>query len=192
MMQKYSHTHNIPLSITRHDGLNNVQGTPGALQPMHRRALKSRQSIDLDRYTYPQNVAGALKLLEEAVSGESEDRMFYQYLMDNAPSKEDKDIIKGIQEDEMNHFKLFREVYKQITGDTLPPPKDVTFEKPASYCEGLKWAIWGEQNAVRKYRRIMYALDERMLLNVLVEIITDELRHGILYNFLYSKNGCLE
>jgi len=24
----------------------------------------------------------------------------------------------------------------------------------------------------------------------MIEIITDELRHGILYNYLYTKNGC--
>lgn len=139
-------------------------------------------------YTYPQNVTGALKLIQEAVTGETEDRLFYQYMIENTPSEEDKEIIKGIRDDEISHFNLFRQVYYQLTGQTLPPPQDVTFEKPASYCEGIKKAIQGEQNAVKKYRRILFALQDRVQINILTEIITDELRHGTLYNYLYSKN----
>jgi rubrerythrin len=144
----------------------------------------------LEKYTYPQNVPGALKLIQEAVAGESEDRMFYQYLIDNATSEEDKEIIKGIRDDEISHFNLFRQVYFQLTGQMLPPPQNVTFEKPESYCEGIRGAILGEQNAVRKYRMILYALQDRVQINILTGIITDELRHGILYNYLYSRNGC--
>jgi hypothetical protein len=43
---------------------------------------------------------------------------------------------------------------------------------------------------VRKYRRILYALQDRVHINILTGIITDEIRHGILYSYLYSKNGC--
>ena len=144
----------------------------------------------LESYTYPQNVPEALKLIQDAVAGENEDRLFYQYLIDNAPSEEDKEIIKGIRDDEINHFNLFRQIYYQLTGQTLPLPQNVAFEKPASYCDGIKRALRGEQNAVRKYRRILFALQDRVQINILTEIITDELRHGILYNYLYSKNGC--
>lgn len=146
--------------------------------------------VDMKQYTYPQNVPEALKLIQEAVAGETEDRMFYQYLIENATSEEDKEVIKGIRDDEINHFSLFRQVYYQLTGEMLPPPQNVTFEKPASYCEGIKRALKGEQNAVRKYRKILYALQDRVQINILTGIITDELRHGILYNYLYSNNGC--
>lgn len=144
----------------------------------------------LEQYTYPKNLPEALKLLHEAVAGETEDRLFYQYLIQNAPSNEDKEIIAGIRDDEIGHFRLFGQVYSQLTGQPLSPPQNVTFEKPSSYCEGIRKAIRGEQNAVRKYRRILYALQDRVQMNILIGIITDELRHGILYNYLYSKNGC--
>lgn len=85
-------------------------------------------------------------------------------VIENAPSEEEKETIKGI--------------------------RDVTFDKPASYCEGLKRALKGEQNAVREYRRILYALQDRVQINILTGIITDEIRHGILYNYLFSGNGC--
>lgn len=144
-----------------------------------------RDMVGLEEYTYPQNVPGALKLIQEAVAGETEDRMFYQYLIENAPSKEEKEIITGIRDDEIRHFGLFRQVYYQLTGQMLSTPQNVTFEKPGSYCEGLKRALMGEQNAVRKYRRILYALIDRVQINILTGIITDEIRHGILYNYLY-------
>ncbi len=144
----------------------------------------------MEYYIYPQNVPEALKLIQEAVAGEAEDRKFYQYLIDNAPSEYDRELITGIRDDEISHFSLFRQVYFQLTGMVLPFPQDVPFEKPASYCDGIKKAIRGETNAVRKYRRILYALQDRVQINILVGIITDELRHGTLYGYIYSKNGC--
>ncbi len=145
---------------------------------------------DLSIYTYPGNVPGALTLLQTSVAGETEDRMFYQYLIENAPTQEDREIITGIRDDEIGHFGLVRHVYSQLTGQTLPPPQNVTFERPASYCHGLMTAIRGETNAVIRYRQILFALQDRTLINILTAIITDELRHGILYSYLYSKNGC--
>ncbi|HEX2945812.1 MAG TPA: ferritin-like domain-containing protein [Clostridia bacterium] len=145
---------------------------------------------DLGIYTYPGNVPGALKLLQASVAGEMEDRLFYRYLIDNAPTQLDKEIITGIRDDEIGHFGLVRVVYYQLTGQNLPPPQEVTFEKPSSYCEGLMRAIRGEQNAVIRYRQILFALQDRTQINILTGIMTDEIRHGILYNYLYSKNGC--
>ena len=167
------------------------QTAPETMMPVQYQMPNNPQNMaGLEEYTYPQNVPGALKLIQDAVAGETEDRMFYQYLIENAPSEEDKEIITGIRDDEIRHFSLFRQVYYQLTGQMLPPPQDVTFEIPASYCEGVKRALRGEQNAVRKYRRILYALQDRVQINILTGIITDEIRHGILYNYLYSKNGC--
>lgn len=141
-------------------------------------------------YTYPQNLPEAIQLIRDAVAGETEDRLFYSYLIENAPLEDDKNIISGIRDNEITHFGLFRQIYYELTGHTLPPPENVTFEEPASYCAGLKRALLGEQHAVQKYRRILFALQNRVQINMLTEIITDELRHGILYNYLYSKNKC--
>jgi len=145
---------------------------------------------DLSIYTYPGNVPGAVTLLQASAAGETEDRMFYHYLIENAPTQEDREIITGIRDDEIGHFGLVRHVYFQLTGQTLPPPQNVTFEKPADYCHGLMTAIRGEQNAVIRYRQILFALQDRTLINIMTAIMTDEIRHGILYNYLYSKNGC--
>lgn len=143
-----------------------------------------------DIYTYPSNLPGALQLITEAVKGEMEDRLFYEYLIGTAPKEEDKNIIRGIRDNEISHFGLFRQIYFELTGQMLPPPEKALFSQPETYCHGIKGALMGEQNAVVKYRKILFAMQNRRHINMLTEIITDEIRHGILYNYLYSKNSC--
>jgi len=67
---------------------------------------------------------------------------------------------------------------------------DVNFQPPKTYCEGLIKALIGETNAVKKYRKILFVMTERRHINMLTEIITDEIRHGILYNLLVHNNDC--
>lgn len=143
-----------------------------------------------DPYDINTNLQGALKLIENAVMGETEDRLFYQYLISVAPSAQDKQIISGIRDDEIKHHQMFRQIYYDITGSMLPSAQNVTFERPASYCAGLQKALMGEQGAVVKYRRILYAMRDRRHINMMTEIITDEIRHLGLYNYLYAKNKC--
>lgn len=143
-----------------------------------------------DPYSYPQNLPTALQLICNAVAGEREDEMFYDYLISVAPSEEDKDIIRSIRDDERKHFMMFRQIYFELTCQMLPPPKETEFERPKSYCAGIQKALFGELGAVERYRRILFALQDRRQINMLTEIITDELKHSSKYNFLYSRNGC--
>lgn len=153
-------------------------------------SLAMAQQTQSDIFTYPQNLQSALSLIQQALGGETEDRMFYSWLIENAPSDEDKQIIGGIRDNEIGHYDLFGQLYYELTGMM---PQQVTgeqFSAPESYCAGLANALMGEQNAVQKYRKILYAMQNRVHINMITEIITDEIRHGILYNYLYTKNGC--
>ena len=163
-----------------------LYGIPTAMPTM------SPQFVPSDNiYTYPQNLNGALMLIQQAVEGENEDRIFYTWLIQNAPTEEEKQIIAGIVDNEVHHHAMFRGIYYELTGKMLPQsPEDDNFTPPATYCDGLKKALLGEQNAVKKYRNILFAMQSRVHINMLTEIITDEIRHGILYNYLYAKNGC--
>lgn len=146
----------------------------------------------IDPYTYPDNIPGALQLIKNAVDGEREDELFYDYLISVAPDQEAKDIITGIRDDERKHNKMFRKIYMDLTGKNLIPKEDIQFEKPKNYCDGVKKALKGELGAVVKYRRILFALQSRMNINMLTEIITDELRHANLYNLLFSIAQCFK
>lgn len=143
-----------------------------------------------DQYTYPQNYPMALQLILEALSGETEDKLFYDYLISIAPSQEDKDIIASIRDDEKEHFDLFRQLYYELTGQMPPQQNNEGFTKPASYCQGIKKSILGEISAVENYRKILFAMVDRRHINILTRIITDEIRHADFFNFLYSKNKC--
>jgi rubrerythrin len=80
------------------------QTTYGMQQTMAMPAMAQQQPAQADNiFTYPQNLPGALSLIQQAVAGETEDRMFYTYLMDKAPSAEDKEIISGIRNNEISH-----------------------------------------------------------------------------------------
>lgn len=148
------------------------------------------QGPQTDMFTYPQNLQNALVLIQNALAGETEDRMFYSWLIENAPSTEDQQIISGIRDNEINHFGLFNQLYNEITGMTPPQVPGEQFVTPDSYCAGIARALLGEQNAVQKYRNILYAMQDPVHINIMTEIITDEIRHGILYNYLYAKNSC--
>jgi rubrerythrin len=138
-----------------------------------------------DPFTYPQNYPEALQIIEKAVTGEREDEIFYDYLIKIAPSQEATSIIQGIRDDERKHNKMFRKIYIELTGHMLQEIKQEEAIKPEVYCDGIKKALLGELGAVQKYRKVLFALQDRVHLNMLTEIITDELRHANLYNLLF-------
>lgn len=166
----------------------NFNGLSAQFIPEMGASLNPQQTNDI--FTYPLNLQNAINIIQQALGGETEDRMYYTWLIDNAPSNDDKAIISGIRDDEIKHFAMFTQLYYDLTGMSPPQVSNETFTPPENYCNGLAHALLGEQNAVRKYRQILYAMQNRVHINIMTEIITDEIRHGILYNYLYTSNNC--
>jgi len=138
---------------------------------------------------YPQQALDrSLELIKGALAGETEDQIFYEYLISVAPSQKDKEIIASIRDDEMKHYKMFRQMYCELTGMAVPEVEQEEFMKPRNYLEGLERALFGELGAVERYRQILFGLTERHQINMITEIITDELKHAAKYNFLYAEN----
>lgn len=133
----------------------------------------------------------ALEGVKEAVQGEREDELFYNYLISVAPTREEKDIIVSIRDDERRHNRLFRKIYKDFTGVEVPPGGEETFERPRSYIDGIKKALFGELRAVEKYRAIRRALPIGPYRDVLFDIITDEIKHSSKYNYLFTLNSSM-
>lgn len=132
----------------------------------------------------------ALGGIRQAVQGEREDEMFYDYLISKAPNRDEKEIITSIRDDERRHNKIFRMIYEEFTGEKVPAGEDENLEVPESYLEGIKKALFGELRAVEKYR----AIRKRLPMNgpyrdVLFDIITDELKHASKYNYLFTLNS---
>ncbi len=140
-------------------------------------------------YMYDTDLQQALYLIRQAVAGETKDRMFYDYLISQAPNQKEKNIIASIRDDEIKHFGMFRHIYCEITGYFPKPLGEEKFEKPDSYLEGIEEALFGELGAIEMYRKIYFGLKTQRHRNMLFEIITDELKHAAKYNFLYTKNS---
>lgn len=138
----------------------------------------------------PEKLQRSLCLILEALGDEASDRAFYHYLINIAPDCEQKEIIKAIRNDEIKHFKMFRMIYHEITGEEPIPEQKAEFEEPESYCAAIQKAIFGELGAVELYRKIMFGLCAQRHRDMLFEIITDEMKHSIKWNLLYSKNCC--
>jgi rubrerythrin len=144
---------------------------------------------EVDYYTYPANLDEALKLIEQAVMGEAHDVKFYEMLI-KLCGKEDKDIFESIIADERKHAQLFRTIYCELTGHVLPQAPDAKVTPVKTCCEGIEKAILEELEAASKYRIILYAMQNRRHINMMVEIITDEQKHAQKLNYLCCKKGC--
>lgn len=131
----------------------------------------------------------SLEGIKAAVQGEREDELFYDYLISIAPTDDEKKIIASIRDDERGHNKMFRQIYRNITGVDVPPGTDEEFIKPISYLDGIKKALFGELDAVEKYREIRRGLPSTMYRDMLFNIITDEIKHSAKYNYLYTLNS---
>ncbi|MBW7452594.1 ferritin-like domain-containing protein [Paenibacillus sepulcri] len=128
----------------------------------------------------------ALTLIMQAVAGEREDELFYDYLISVAPSQEEKDIIQSIRNDERKHNQMFRTIYQDLTGQAIMAPTDIMFEKPKSYVDGIRKALFGELAAVERYRDIRAGLPDRFYRDMAFEILTDELKHASKYNYILN------
>jgi rubrerythrin len=131
----------------------------------------------------------SLEGIRNAVQGEKEDEIFYDYLISVAPTEEEKKIIASIRDDERGHNKMFRQIYRNITGTEAPSGTEEEFVKPISYLDGIKKALFGELGAVERYREIRRGLPSTIYRDILFNIITDEIKHSSKYNYLYTLNS---
>lgn len=129
----------------------------------------------------------AIESIRQSVSDEKEDELFYNNLIKQAPTEKEKDIIKEIRDDERKHNRILRDLYYNFTGQRIQTnPAIPNINNTLTYQENLEKALFGELNAVVRYRRIMGTMPSGNSYTLLMSIMTDELRHASKYNFLIS------
>lgn len=129
----------------------------------------------------------AVEGLLNSIKNEKEDEFFYTNLIEMAPDYA-KYTISSIRDDETRHNEILRFVYSNITGEVAKNSDENVQIQEMTYAEGLEKAFFDEIAAVKKYRRIMGAMPNTKLHTLLMSIMTDELRHASLYNYLIHKN----
>lgn len=132
----------------------------------------------------------SIENVKSYVLDENEDEMFYDKLINLAPNEEQKKIIADIRDDEKIHAKIFRKIFTELTGVILPNqiPSTSKMDTNFSYMEGLKKAFFGELEAVKKYREIMAYMPNKTLADMVMYVLTDEIRHADKYNYLITLN----
>lgn len=78
-------------------------------------------------------------LVEKAIDGEFSAISCYQNLIDLAPSKNIKEQITEIRNDEMRHFRTFSNLYTQLTGKKHNPK--IIDNCPKQFKQGLDYAF---------------------------------------------------
>lgn len=145
-------------------------------------------------YPNPMQLQNSINLIESSVEDESSAAEFYQWLIDNIPTdnlskrqvSKIKKIIESIRDDELSHNKSFKKIYTSITGKEALPQKE-SFIVPENFRVGIEDALDGELNAVKKYREIIEGLPSTYYRDKVFNILSDELRHSNLYNFIYTN-----
>lgn len=127
----------------------------------------------------------AIELIRQSVNDEREDEMFYDILIEQAPTDKEKEIIRSIRDDERRHNQILRKLYYDFTGQVIPQDLSMpNINSNLNYQENLEKALFGELNAVKKYRRILGTMPSGDPYTLIMSIMTDELRHANKYNFL--------
>lgn len=168
------------------DPWGSAQTGPTGMRGMQRPSMPA----DFFPYGYPRNLPVALDLIRDSLSGETEDRIFYSQILNAAVSPEDREILSGIRNDEMKHFEILKKLYYELTGEQPPKPGPAPETAQMSYCRALATALRGEVAAIERYRKILFAMQDRRHINMATEILTDEIRHADLYGLLVSMNNC--
>lgn len=131
----------------------------------------------------------AIELIKKSVESEKEDEQFYNLLLPQTSSLEAKEIIKSIRDDEKKHNQILRKLYYDFTGQVVPTNTFLNkTENYSTFNKNLKTAMFGELEAVKKYRKILSTMPSGDSYTLLMAIILDELRHANLYNFLIHEH----
>ena len=61
----------------------------------------------------------AIELIRKSIGDERNDELFYDRLIEQAPTEKEKSIIQDIRDNEKKHNMILREVYYDFTGQVL-------------------------------------------------------------------------
>ncbi|PZE21342.1 ferritin-like domain-containing protein [Paenibacillus xerothermodurans] len=137
---------------------------------------------------WAENLRNTLQLIKESVQGERHDELLYEELIALAPSPEQAEVIAAIRDDERGHRRMFRDMFRDLTGQDIQPVNAAQYEHVTSYVAGLQQALQGELAAVETYRRIWFGAPVGIYRDTVFGIILDELKHASQYNYLFTLN----
>lgn len=148
--------------------------------------------LDFQSKSTQYNLNKLITGIKNSINNEQDDELEYMQLAELAPNKEQKEIINSIKDNEVIHSKILRKIFTELTGVVIPEnpmPKNTTISKDSStYTELLTKAMLGELSAVERYREFLAYAPNMEIYNMIMYILTDEMRHAIKYQYLLMLN----
>lgn len=118
-----------------------------------------------------------LKLIDEALSDEVSDYMFYTVLEEKCPDM--AEMFRSIAADEMKHKKMLTELYTDLNGKAPAEKKpELKADLSKSCKELIKEQIPKELEGAAMYRTLYFAMPSVTEKNIIFEIMTDEMMHA--------------
>lgn len=124
-------------------------------------------------------------LIKEAIKDEMHDTIKYRRMLAMAQNEKVKKQINFPYEDEQKHQKMFEQLYIQLLGK--PANVEIpTVETYNNLLEAVESSIDGELEAVEFYKKILFALPNNKMKEMVYDIITDEQEHATRFVYVYS------
>ncbi|MEN6461412.1 MAG: ferritin-like domain-containing protein [Syntrophomonas sp.] len=126
-----------------------------------------------------------LNLIIEAMKDELHDRRKYFLMMRMTNNALIRKEIRFAFIDEGIHFRLFRQLYFELTGKHISVTRPPVILKP-TLIGNVKTSIDGELAAVELYRKIYTMLTKKSQRDTLFRIITDEQEHATRFVYVFA------
>lgn len=133
----------------------------------------------------PKNMRRLLELIKEAMHDERHDNRKYRMMQDMTDNKDIKENLRFAMEDEGKHYRMFQDIYEDLTGEEIEVPVPKVDLEPR-FIDNIKTSINGELGAVEMYRDIRAMLVSKKHRDMLYEIITDEQEHATRFVWSYA------
>ncbi|MBU5308787.1 hypothetical protein KQI18_13550 [Clostridioides mangenotii] len=154
-------------------------------------------------YPNPTHLQNSIYLIEDTINSMEQDLLLIDWLRNRfhisefqtlplpSPTAEMVndilEILEQIGNDLVNNSNLLKEIYYQLTGTYAHIDQGYYFVPPRDLFTGIYSAIVKATKYVEQLRVIMFGLPNFYYRDKLFSIISDELNHGTLLNYVYSK-----
>jgi rubrerythrin len=145
-------------------------------------------SMDNSGCVYPNPGMNLLNDLTKAINGEYSAIICYERLANNAPSREERERILEIRNDEIRHLQIFANIYLTLTG--RKPEPQIAEDCPKNYCKGVEAAFMDEQKTVDFYNEVGDQVTDPYIKEQFRRSALDEQNHAVWFTFFYFKNCC--
>ncbi len=152
-------------------------------------------------YPNPLQLQNSINLIQDTINAMEQDLLFYNWLSGKLPISELQtlpspnleeiydilEIIETLKNDSIKNSTLLKEIYYQLTGTYANIEQGFYFVPPRDLFTGIYGSIVKSTKYVKQLGLIMFGLPNYYYRDALFSIITDELNHGTLLNYVYTK-----